>query len=215
MKAFTVDTPYPPIGSGVPRSVDKLHLSDVISYIMYHMGKGYKAGTWNADIDLTRDVGFLWERVLEMAYADRMAERIGEVELDGIIGSPDGYGYDKDIYDLNNNIIWVGNNDLILEEYKATWKSSKNVPTDNFRYMLQIKSYCQMLHLQTCVMHIIYLMGDYKGGGPQYRLCRIEFDQAELDSNWRVITDHARLLQRDREYQKMLRENASGTGEDI
>lgn len=203
MKYLFVDTPYPPFGSGVPRSTDKLHLTEIIKYIQYTLGTGYKRGTWKADKWLTMDVGFLWERTLEMAYADRMADRIGEIECDNIVGSPDGIGFDKDIYDIKGDLIWKGTNELILEEYKATWKSSKNPPMNNFAYRTQILSYLKMLKLNTCVMHIVYLMGNYKGSGPQYRICRIEFEQGEIDENWRMICDHAKLLKDDLAYQKI------------
>lgn len=204
MKYIFVDTPYPPFGSGIPRTTgdDVIHLTDVIKYIQYLMGTGYKSGggTWQASQALTMDVGFLWERTLEMAYADRMAERIGEVARDGIIGSPDGVGFDKNIYNIKDDLIWTGTEELILEEYKATWKSSKNPPTDNWYYMTQIKSYLKMVKLKVCVMHIVYLMGNYKGSGPQYRICRVEFEQAEIDDNWKMILDHARMLKADKNY---------------
>lgn len=203
MKYTFTDTPYPPFGSGIPRTIGKdvIHLTDVIKYIQYLMGTGYKkGGTWQASQALTRDVGFLWERTLEMTYADRMAERIGEVTKDNIIGSPDGVGFDKTIYNIAGDLIWQGTDELTLEEYKATWKSCKNSPTDNWYYMTQIKSYLKMVKLNTCVMHIVYLMGNYKGSGPQYRICRVEFTQAEIDENWRMILDHARLLKDDKTY---------------
>ena len=214
MRYTFTDTPYPPFGSGLERSTDTIHLTDVIKYIQHTMGTGYKKGTWKADMYLTMDVGFMWEHALELAYADRMADRIGEVEYEGIVGSPDGFGWDKDIHNITGDRVWQGTGDLVLEEYKATWKSCNKPPTDNWAYMTQIKSYLKMMNLTVCIMHIVYLMGNYRGSGPQYRICRIEFEQHEIDENWRVIKDHARLMQRDKEYQEQLEAERETAKED-
>jgi len=206
VKSIITDTKYPPLGSGVPRTTgeDVIHLTDVIRYIEYRLNNQYK-GDWGADMHLTMDVGFLWEHALEMAYADRMAWRPGEIHYDGIVGSPDGVGYDYDIYNEKGDRVWTGTDELILEEYKATWKSTKHTPLDNFNYMTQIKSYCKMLDIgiNVCVMRIVYLVGDYKvklNPQPMYRICRFEFTQGELDTNWAMILKYKDQLLDDKEW---------------
>ena len=93
--------------------------------------------------------------------------------------SPDGIGEDP-----------AGEVPMALEEYKATWKSTKQMPEENFYYMTQIKSYCHALDTPVAVMRIFYLMGDYRGSGPQYRVARYKFTAKELTDNWAMILRH-------------------------
>ncbi len=79
---------------------------------------------------------------------------------------------------------------MVLEEYKLTWKSTKNSITDNFYYMTQAKSYCRALGVNVAVFRVFYVMGDYRGSGPIYQVSRIKFSQKELDMNWDMIVKH-------------------------
>jgi hypothetical protein len=90
--------------------------------------------------------------------------------------SPDGFDYDH----------WE------LWEYKATWKSCKNQPCENWYYMAQVKAYCYAMETDAARMAILYVMGDYKGGGPQYLGYKLKFTEYELIENWTMIVDHAR-----------------------
>jgi hypothetical protein len=125
-------------------------------------------------------VGFLWEEVLSREFAERYAVRIGEVEHDSIIGSPDG---------LSINDPKVPDN-LVDEEYKATWKSIRKPPEDNWYWMTQFKSYCYMLGVNTTVLRVLYINGDYKGSGPIPALFRIEYTSQELQENWDMVRNH-------------------------
>ena len=181
MQIDYIDSPYPPLGSGVPRSdsalTGKPHLTTIIRYIGDKLGLLKYANAW--DLDLAGDLGFTWERVLELAYGDRLGTRIGEIELDGIVGSPDGVGPDPDDKSV-----------LALDEYKLTWVSSNNNPSEVWKWMVQCKSYCRMLGLDTAIMHILYLMGNYRGSGPIYRVARIRYSQQDLVKNWMMIVNH-------------------------
>ena len=185
METHYEDKPFPATGSGLPRSTnpDKPHITDLIKEIGSKTGliPNYSGSTW--DISMAGDIGFMWEEVLSFVMAKRMAEvfRPGEVERDGIVGSPDGLGPDP----------W-GIVNLVVEEYKATWKSSRHLPWENWYWMAQAMSYCHMLELDTVIMRIAYLNGDYAGSGPQYRMARITFTEDELKSNWRMITEYAK-----------------------
>ena len=77
-----------------------------------------------------------------------------------------------------------------VEEYKATWKSTRRCPTEDFYYMTQVKSYCRAVETNVAVMRIFYIVGDYKGSGPIYRVSRIVFTQQELEENWAMIVKH-------------------------
>lgn len=184
MECTIIDEPYLSVGSGVDRTdttgTDKCHLTDVIKYIEKQLGVSYQAFN---NPKLTMDLGFLWERTLERTLGEAMGQRPGEVWLDDIVGSPDGIGPD-----LKDNI------NLALEEYKFTWKSSKTSPMENWYYMTQAKSYCKMLGLNVVIMRIIYVMGEYRGGGPVYRVARIKFTDKEIDTNWAMILKHKKEM---------------------
>jgi hypothetical protein len=179
---------FPAKGSGLARSdpavTGKYHLTDIIKYIEHTMGWQY-SGNWQADRDVTMEVGFLWEDLLTLAFANRMGVRLDEVELDGIVGSPDGVGADI----LDPHV-------MVLEEYKCTWRSSRRDLTDPgnhkdfWSWFVQTKGYCKMLDLNVVVFRILYLMGNYKGSGPQYVVYRIEYDNWELNENWEMLTSN-------------------------
>lgn len=199
MEHFTLDADYVPLGSGEPRSLG-LHLTDVIKSIEKEMGWNYQ-GKGFKDQWLTMDLGFVWEEVLSKAWSSRhhalspfheMIFRPGEVEKDGIVGSPDSIGPMIGLIKSDGTVMVEPSPKPILYEYKLTWKSIKNSLLDNWYYATQAKAYCAMTSLTSCFWHVCYLMGDYKGSGPLYRQCYVEFTQAELDANWDMILSHAK-----------------------
>lgn len=167
---------FPILGSGLPRA-EGLHLTDIIRYIQDQInpykGDGFK------DRYLTMEMGFIWEDLLSYVLGERIGKRLNDLECDGIYANPDGLGLDP-----------LDGKSPVVEEYKCTWRSINKLPTDNPRWMMQIKSYCHILGVKVAVMHILHIMGDYKGGGPQSKSYRIEFDQKEIDDNWGVILAH-------------------------
>lgn len=165
---------FPLTGSG-DRSLDRLHLSDIYTDLEQML---FPKST-NADITnpLWAEVGFLWERVLSSALADHCSKRPGEVELDGIVGSPDGHDPDTGVVD----------------EYKCTWKSIRNAHPENvWKWMTQVKGYCKMLGADTVRFHVLYINGDYRGSGPLYRSYLFSFTQLELNENWAMLVNHAK-----------------------
>lgn len=190
MEIHNIDTPYPPADSGEPRS-EGLHLTDIIKSIQAELGWDYK-GKGFEDMQLTMDLGFTWEEVLSKAHADRRCMvRPGEVEKDGIIGSPDGVGPNPGLKDDEGNILVEPSNEVILFEHKLTWKSIKTPITDNWYYMTQGKAYCAMTGFSVCFWEAVYLMGNYKGSGPLYRKCWVRFTEDEIKHNWEMIVNHA------------------------
>jgi len=187
MEIIDLNEEFVPAGSGVERSkaseTGLIHLTDVIKFIDKKLEiNDYSSVKW--DMSVTAEVGFLWEQVLEdafgSAFGGRVGIRPGEIELDGIVGSPDGVNEDP-----------LGRYPIVDEEYKCTWKSTKNNILDHWYYMTQFKSYCKMLGVCVTVVKIIYLMGDYRGSGPIYKAYRIEFTERELEENWSMIRNHA------------------------
>lgn len=190
MDKYSVDCQFIPQGSGEERT-EGVHLTQIIKSIEKELGWDYKGKGFD-DIDLTMEIGFWWEDMLGKVMADRMAAfRPGEVVKDGIIGSPDGLGPFPGMAD-GENIILKPSKELILEEYKFTWKSCKKPPTDNWYYMTQGKSYCYMTGTTACLWRICYCNGNYKGSGPIYRECFVRFTEMELWQNWEMITSHAK-----------------------
>lgn len=162
-----------------------LHLGTVIKSLMESSGLGYK-GKKFTDMELTAEIGLLWERVLSKVMGDKYAMRPPQVQVDGIWMSLDGIGPDP-----------LGEVPLVVEEYKAAWKSTKQSPVDNFYYMCQVKSYCRAIGTNIAIMRIFHVVGDYRGSGPIYRVARIVFTDWELNQNWSMV-----LREKDRMIEK-------------
>ena len=174
------DAPFPAIMWETPRTPG-LHLSDIIDDLLNKSGLGYK-GKGFTDMELTAEMGLLWERVLSLVAAQKYANNpLGEIEKDGVLMTPDGIGPDP-----------KGEVPMVLEEYKITWKSNKSHPNEIIRHMMQVKSYCWAIDTNVCVMKTMYIMGDYRGSGPTYRQSRITFTKRELVENWDILISHAK-----------------------
>lgn len=156
------------------RDDSRPHVSTILRDIENEIGNRKTQPTW--DMDVAAQVGVLFEVALGKAYQDLFADPVGELELDGIVGNPDGL-----------DIGWWG-----IEEFKVTWRSSNKTPEDNWYYKCQAMAYCKMLGTKRCRWRILYLNGDYKGSGPQYRVYEAEFGDMELEENWSMIVNHAR-----------------------
>lgn len=184
MEIRKIDEDFVALGSGLGRTkaqdTGKIHLSDIAKYIEFKMDFAKKNGAIDWNMAVAAEVGFLWEDLLSLVYADKYAARIGEVELDGIVGSPDGLSA-SDPFDVEP---------IVNEEYKATWRSVNKSPDKIWYWMTQFKSYCKMLGVTVTVARVLYLNGDYKGSGPLYRVFRIEFTDRELQENWDMILKH-------------------------
>lgn len=127
-------------------------------------------------------LGFIWERVLTDQALKGLTEsgrliRPGEVESDGIVMTPDGYCVDG-----------------ILEEWKCTFKSSGNdIAGEKFRrWWWQIKSYCRAVGVNRARLRVLFVMGDWRGSGPQWKGWEAEFTDRELEENWSMVLNEAR-----------------------
>jgi hypothetical protein len=191
MEARLLDIELPILGTGNNVRSPGLHLTDIIKDLMVVSGMDQGNQTWSSRP--TMNTGFIWEQVLfdrweevlSPAFAKLMGRAFswyhtGEIQYGGIYLTPDG--------------IDISAGSWVLQEAKATWKSSKNNPVDNWRYMTQAKSYCMALGIDRVMFHILHLMGDYKGSGPIYKPWLITFLPHELDENWEMITNHAEYM---------------------
>ena len=191
MEAQLLELEMPILGTGNNPRSPGLHLTDVVKDLMVVSGMDQGKQSWSRQP--TMNAGFIWEEVLfanweeplSAAFAKLLGHKLewyqtGELELDGIYLTPDG--------------LHAAHQGWILQEAKCTWKSAKNSPVDNWRYMVQAKSYCIALKINRVMFHILHLMGDYKGSGPQYKPWLITFTPEELVENWQMITNHAEYM---------------------
>ena len=181
MKIELIETPFPEtvFRQSHERTTDRPHLSGIIRDLELTLEPDKFKGTTSWDLNSAAQIGVFWEYVLEMAYADSFSHDIGEVELDGIVGTPDGINVDED--------------GVYIQEFKLTWKSSRNFcPTEHFYYKVQGMSYCKMANLSRCHWKVLFVNGNYRGSGPQYKQWMVEFSELELQENWDSVLAHAR-----------------------
>ena len=193
MEATLLEIEMPILGTGNNPRSPGLHLTDVIKDLMVVSGldKKNEGNTWSRQP--TMNAGFIWEEVIFTNWEDAMSAALaklmgqklswyqtGELSYDGIYLTPDGLD--------------VVATPWILQEAKCTWKSAKNSPVDNWRYMVQAKAYCMALNIDRVMFHILHLMGDYKGSGPQYKPWLIIFQPHEIVENWEMLTNHAEYM---------------------
>ncbi len=137
------------------------------------------------DFPIVMCIGFSWEDWLSRQYPD-LIYHMGEMHLDGISMSPDGVTVPKP----EDNFDWdLGSG--IIEEFKATYKSSRKPIEDQWMWMCQIKAYCKALPTTCARLHVLHLCGDYDynrpGMPPQYIVHAIQFTQKEIDANWNML----------------------------
>jgi hypothetical protein len=155
-----------------------IHLTEAIHRIAETMYHTQAVRMITPEAKMQWEKGWLWETALSQAFGEKAAIRPGEVELDGVIGSPDG-------------VMWDDNGGLVVEEYKCTTFSSNKSPTDVWKWMMQVKGYCKMLGKLKCVFRILHL--DFV---PVYKVWEIEFTQGEVDENWVSIMAGVEMIRR-------------------
>lgn len=176
-----------------------LHLSHIINFIE----DGGVVGKRDQRSDSLNNYaagGFVWERVLdklihytpeelfEMLFTQAFFEvhnpkvvRPGEICLDGIYMTPDGYHIE----------------DECLEEWKYTNKSLNNPITGpKFARWIQyqIPAYLKALNLTTCRLRVYYARGNYTTGEPTFMEYMITYTQQEIDETWDMIKMNAEYM---------------------
>lgn len=164
-----------------PRSVGTLHLSQIYGDIENTLAP--KEEMSDDELCVYRAGGFIWERVWSAAFAQSIRTgdivRPGEYACEGIVGSPDNFDF----------LHWRG------VETKCTWKTSRKL--DHLEkyfwvWLVQMKGYCRMMGTQEYDLYAFFMMGNYKGSGPQIRHLRFRWSEQEIMSNWTMIKNHAR-----------------------
>jgi hypothetical protein len=163
-----------------------LHLTGVI-----HAMEGGLRGEVDDASRMQFEKGWLWEEALSLAFGLKSPVRVGEVELDGIVGSPDGVigTHLIDVRKQNGDRTFYGVD--AVEEYKCTAISSSKSPADMWRWMMQVKGYCKMVGAVKCVFRVLHL--EFV---PVYKVWELTFTQGELDENWEAIVNQAKVMRK-------------------
>jgi hypothetical protein len=158
-----------------------LHVSEVIRYILLMSGLTKSNTFTEADLDMFASVGRLWEQLLSQSlFKPPRYQRPGEIEKDGIIGSPDTVDIDE----------------ARILEFKATWKScDRDISGSDFwNWFIQIKAYCHMIGVNEAKLVAFFVNGNYRPTVPVMKIWDIEFSSGELRENWNLILRNAKEM---------------------
>jgi hypothetical protein len=156
-----------------------LHISSIVDYLATSIGRRDNNFT-REQLDQYAIFGRIWEHHLANAlFKPPRYQRIGEIEKDGIIGSPDS----------------VDTEDWSVQEFKCTWKSSARPPESFHEYWWQVKSYCHMLSMNRATLYPVFICGDWKPPVPSARVAwDVVFSHQELLENWNMILRASREM---------------------
>lgn len=137
-------------------------------------------------------MGWAWEAIVREAlvrplYGTSLEGKFmspGELTLDGISGTPD----------------WLDSEEGVLEEFKATWRSSaRPLDPDFWSWLVQIKAYCKMLQTREARLRCFFVNGNYRESGPQVKYFQLTFGKQEISDNWdMLVRQHESTLKNDR-----------------
>lgn len=154
-------------------------------------------------------MGLAWEEWY-IPQLDEVVDHPGEMELDGIYMTPDGEELTAFVVQesyAKQSRRW----EKVIHEVKCTYKSTKTVGWDKVRtewdleramqgevmWQMQGKGYCKAANTPNIVHHILFVCGDYSWPmRPQGWRFHQTYSQAELDTNWNLITDYRDEWQR-------------------
>lgn len=163
-----------------------VHVSHVINDLCVRLGH-YNPDEWkNEGPDRYTRMGMgsaLEHAIIERyyrTYPDRFTV-LGELERDGLYGTPD-------LFDMVASSV---------HEMKLTWMSSRHeIDSQKFwKYWRQLMAYCAMLRVNTGVLHVGFVNGNYKDDrSPIYRVWECEWTTEEIESNWRMLLNHSREM---------------------
>lgn len=150
-------------------------------------------------------MGLAWEEWLGRHRPDLGFHTIGELERDRILGTLDGLQFDD--------------RGGIVHEVKLTWKSSRSDRetaqqrfATEWLWPAQVKDYCWLAStnprpgngsvITRGMLHVMWVNGNYKGSGPEYRQYLLEFQEIEIVTAWRQTVQVARTMERQREIEE-------------
>lgn len=182
-----------------------------VSQVIRSLNQGLFGSKFRSDLDETalesyRMLGFAWERVIvEAVLASKTLLRPGEVRKGTIIGSPDAVNEDdwsleewKCTWRSLSNLIGKGHKSLTNEQVNAWIEANadqvvQNMEREFFEWVVQQRTYCHMLSMDSSILRIMFVNGDYAANRRPFPVAvRLTFTPSELKDNWTMITDHAR-----------------------
>jgi len=174
----------PPFNS--TRSTGRVHLTDIIRDMAASIGKSKGDGsTTDEDLNWYASGGWLWERIWDAAHREAVADGSvycpGEIELDGIVGTPDRVRIEND-------------GALTLVELKCRWQSAykfDSLEKNYFQELTQIMSYCRMVGADRAELCVFFVAGNWRPPVPMARAVGLEFTERELAENWEMVRGHA------------------------
>lgn len=163
------------------------HVSSVVKYMSKSLRKDNDY--MDADLETFATFGRIWEHHLSLTlFQPPRWERVGEIEKDGLIGSPDAI----------DTVDWA------VGEFKAAWASCRELDEAKDKatalmskfpwYVWQIKSYCWMLSMYRAKLIVAYLNGNWKPPKPCCRQYSLLFTEAELRQHWQVILENCKRM---------------------
>jgi hypothetical protein len=163
-----------------------VHLTDIIRDMAASIGKSKGDGsTTEDDLEWYASGGWLWERVYDLVHREAVQDGSvycpGEIELDGIIGTPDRIRIEPD-------------GDRTLIELKSRWSSAykfDSLEKNYFQELTQIQSYCHMEQITRAELCVFFVAGNWRPPVPCARAVRLEFTERELEENWEMVRGHA------------------------
>jgi hypothetical protein len=173
-----------------------VHLSDLVRGVS--LRTGHLDAQW-ADSEINPNVvavGLAWEeyiarRIQRQGSYKGFEFHPGEIEAEGVYMTCDGVSIPDD-----PRVSWR------VHEIKCTWKSGKHTPTDDemWMYLCQLKGYCWGWETIYGALHVYFLNGDYKrdkpGPSPIYHTWNITFTVEELESNWKMLMNYRKYMER-------------------
>jgi hypothetical protein len=148
------------------------HVSDIIRHIDKAMNKEKDNKFTEDDLELFAIIGRMWEAQISKAMLKPPRyERIGEIECDGIIMSPDSI----------DTVEWS------LQEFKVTWRSARRTIESEFKWLTQVKAYCYALGMCRVSIYALYVCGTYQPPVPIPKAWDLLFSPSELQDNWAML----------------------------
>jgi hypothetical protein len=180
-----------------------LHVSEIIRSLVDALdGKETKDEGFSDAVKAKFEAGYAAEAAFEAGFRDSathedLGDRIGEIECEGVWGSPDGV---FKMFSLGDPSLLQ---EIGLDEVKCTWMSSrKTKPHDVMRYKMQTLAYCKMLSevykvpCRTVRFWMFYTNGDYTHPFiPQPIRYTYVVSAQEVTENWLMLMAHRRRME--------------------
>jgi hypothetical protein len=181
-----------------------LHLTDIVRTILVKIDPKRYSKDYGPSSENWQEAGFVWEDILSRVFALRASTtrsaatrwRPGELLKDGILLSPDGLCIEPELtFTRKDGTVAQYTDALIVEEYKATWKSARGFDLYDKRFLwwlLQLQGYCYAAGTTLARLFVLHINGQYESYIPQTTSFILEFPQMELDDQWASFLNTAR-----------------------